>query len=203
MDGNEIERETYVNQEYLVEVINSGISEKSAKHALIQTNNESASSAIDWYFHNMDSEILKLPIPRQKIKKYSEVISDPKIVKQIVELGFSEKQASLSLSKNNNNIERAIEYLLNNREVIEIEINNGIEIESKINQLKTDWKPSMEKGIYDIHALITLLGNNILTGHFVAHVKKKNMWVYYNDLKVAEVQSAPIGKSLMYFLRRF
>jgi ubiquitin carboxyl-terminal hydrolase 5/13 len=54
-------------------------------------------------------------------------------------------------------------------------------------------------GKYKLHGMVTHLGANATSGHYIAHVKKEEKWVYYNDLKVAEVEDPMFQLGTMYF----
>jgi len=47
--------------------------------------------------------------------------------------------------------------------------------------------------------MVTHLGANATSGHYIAHVKKDGKWIYYNDLKVAEVADPILQLGTMYF----
>ena len=46
-----------------------GVPDIAAKHALYKTGNQSADTAINWYFENMADESLKLPLKVKNEKK--------------------------------------------------------------------------------------------------------------------------------------
>lgn len=62
----------------------------------------------------------------------------------------------------------------------------------------SDAKP----GFYNLKAFITHLGAGVHSGHYVCHINKNGNWVYYNDAKVAQTNSPPVGKGYLYFFRK-
>lgn len=54
-------------------------------------------------------------------------------------------------------------------------------------------------GKYKLHGMITHLGPNATSGHYIAHIKKNEKWIYYNDLKVAETADPAFQLGMMYF----
>ena len=54
-------------------------------------------------------------------------------------------------------------------------------------------------GIYNLHAFVTHLGSSVHCGHYVAHIKKGNDWVLYNDDKVATTSDPPFARAYFYF----
>ncbi len=55
-----------LNGELLNQIIGMGVPEVAAKHALHTTGNNSADTAVMWYFENMDNPVLLIPL---KVKK--------------------------------------------------------------------------------------------------------------------------------------
>jgi ubiquitin carboxyl-terminal hydrolase 5/13 len=98
-----------------------GIPELAAKHAVHRTGNASSELAVGWYFENMDDPTLADALPKKKIVK--EVhdneggvhVSDENVM-MVSSMGFPEDRARKALSKCDNNVERAIDYLFNHPE---------------------------------------------------------------------------------------
>lgn len=55
-----------LNQNELNMVIQMGIPELAAKHALWNTGNNSADMAVQWYFENMENPVIHTPLLVQK-----------------------------------------------------------------------------------------------------------------------------------------
>ena len=47
-------------------------------------------------------------------------------------------------------------------------------------------KEGNESGNYKLSGMITHLGANATSGHYISHILKNGKWIYYNDLKVGE-----------------
>jgi ubiquitin carboxyl-terminal hydrolase 5/13 len=58
------------------------------------------------------------------------------------------------------------------------------------------------KGEYELFGVVSHMGSNTACGHYVAHVKKNNQWILFNDEKVAVSESPPLGLGYLYFFRR-
>lgn len=116
----EEEVEPEFNQSALSELILNGIPELAAKHALLNTGNNSSEEAMNWYFMNMESNDINQPI--KKIKKQLNIPAQNKqsinsaLVKDLIEMGFSQKRAEFALGKCNNDMERACDYLFSHME---------------------------------------------------------------------------------------
>ena len=66
---DEMEEEPTFDAQMLADVIQMGIPEHHAKHALLNTNQTSAELAVGWYFENLENPKLNEPIPKIKKKK--------------------------------------------------------------------------------------------------------------------------------------
>jgi ubiquitin carboxyl-terminal hydrolase 5/13 len=119
-EDEEVEVEPEFNQSSLSELLMNGIPELAAKHSLLNTGNNSAEDAINWYFMNMESAEINQPI--KKIKKQKNVQAQIKpnvnqaLVKDLMEMGFPQKRAEFALGKCNNDMERACDYLFSHME---------------------------------------------------------------------------------------
>lgn len=57
-------------------------------------------------------------------------------------------------------------------------------------------------GKYDLVGLISHIGKNTGSGHYIAHLKKDDRWVIFNDEKVALSEHPPIHHAYMYLFQR-
>ncbi len=57
-------------------------------------------------------------------------------------------------------------------------------------------------GKYNLVGLISHIGKNTGSGHYVAHLKRDKKWVIYNDEKVALSENPPIRHAYMYLFQR-
>jgi ubiquitin carboxyl-terminal hydrolase 5/13 len=58
------------------------------------------------------------------------------------------------------------------------------------------------EGNYDLVGLISHIGKNTGSGHYVAHLKKNGRWIIFNDEKVALSENPPIRHAYMYLFQR-
>lgn len=170
-------KEPQVNQFLLSQLLEMGITETQAKNALIKTNNVSVESAATWVFENLDNPELNKPIVAD---------SEPS-VSIITEMGFSAAQAKYALKKCDGNAERAIDYLFNHPD--EMQIDEGcVGVDTR-------------NANYQLFSVVTHLGASVHSGHYVAHILKDGEWVLYNDAKVASSSDPPLNKGYIYFFR--
>jgi ubiquitin carboxyl-terminal hydrolase 5/13 len=57
-------------------------------------------------------------------------------------------------------------------------------------------------GKYNLVGIISHIGENTGSGHYVAHLKKDGRWVIFNDEKVALSENPPIRHAYMYLFQR-
>jgi len=58
------------------------------------------------------------------------------------------------------------------------------------------------EGKYTLVGLISHIGKNTGSGHYVAHLKKDKKWIIFNDEKVALSGRPPISHAYLYLFQR-
>lgn len=60
-----------------------------------------------------------------------------------------------------------------------------------------------EQGLYMLQGIVSHIGKNTGSGHYVAHLKdKEGRWVIFNDEKVALSSKPPLEHAYLYLYRR-
>ena len=93
------EVEPELNMAELNNVIQMGIPEGHAKHALWRTGNSSADLAVSWYFENMADPVLNTPLRVKKEGKKPKDDVDPEKLAMIEMMGFDVKKGRKGLKK--------------------------------------------------------------------------------------------------------
>lgn len=57
-------------------------------------------------------------------------------------------------------------------------------------------------GKYKMVGMISHIGKNTGSGHYVAHIKRDGKWVIFNDEKVALSENPPIPHAYLYLYQR-
>jgi ubiquitin carboxyl-terminal hydrolase 5/13 len=190
----EEEVEPEIQQSSLNILIENGVPELAAKHALLNNANN-ADMAIMWYFENMDNPILTTPIPKIKKSGGSNTKSaNEELIELVISVaGCSRNQASGALAKFNNDTEKAITHiLLNPYETFDVKENQ------KKDSIEFNKNNSPN---YNMYGFITHLGKNTSHGHYVAHINKNNDWIYYNDSRVCLSNDPPINKGYIFIYK--
>ena len=102
--------EIQIDEGFVAQIVSMGFTENQAKHAVVNTQNQSAEAAMEWLFQNLEDPSILLPLESQS-GGAGDVNQDAIVI--LVSMGFTESQAQHGLRKCDNNIERAIDYLFN------------------------------------------------------------------------------------------
>lgn len=200
-EGGEVEMEVDpdINQEMLNQCVMMGIPEQAAKHALYNTGNQNADAAVTWYFSNMENPEVNGPLPKvmkkvkqggfgadkEEKKNESSADIDMNSVAMLTAMGMEEERSKKALKKFNGSIDLALDYITSHGPE-EDEFDDEEEAKES-----PEWKVDSHLGMYDLNAFISHLGNSIHSGHYVAHIKKGEEWVLFNDHKVAVTSDPP------------
>jgi uncharacterized UBP type Zn finger protein len=124
----ESEKDIEFNQADLNLLINNGVPELAAKHALHNTNHN-VDMALMWFYEHLEDSSINGPLPKIKAKSKGEKKFNEEDVATLISFGFNRNQAEGTLKKYNNNIELCANHLFNNpNEVFEEEGNDkGLE----------------------------------------------------------------------------
>merc|ERR1712187_101907 len=71
-------------------------------------------------------------------------------------------------------------------------------------QQSQDRRPRTDPSItgkYELMGIISHIGKNTGSGHYVCHVKKDGRWIFYNDQKVVLSRKPPVQHGFLYLYR--
>jgi len=109
------EAEPDLDRALLNQIVQLGIPENAAKHALFKTGNNNADMAVSWYFENMSDPSLTQPLIVKKSQQAEKAVPQESL-DMLVSMGFPEAKCRKALKKNGMSTERATEWLLTNAE---------------------------------------------------------------------------------------
>jgi ubiquitin carboxyl-terminal hydrolase 5/13 len=107
------EEDQQFNQSHLNSLIQEGVPELAAKHALISTGHN-PDMALMWFYENMENPVIIQPIPKVKKVGISKPMCNEEDIQTLVSFGFTREQAEGSLIQHNNNTDMAANFLFNN-----------------------------------------------------------------------------------------
>ncbi|CAK83700.1 unnamed protein product (macronuclear) [Paramecium tetraurelia] len=165
-----------------------GFGENRCKRALIKFKND-IEAAMIFIMKSLDD-----PTQDQPLKQKEQI--NEKFIEQIVIMGFSHDQARFALSKTDNDLKRAMDYIFNHD--LEAEMN---QTQAKQQQQKQDQFDN-QTSKYQLFACIVHLGKSVQSGHYVSYIKKNGEWILYNDSKVAKIADPALNKGYMYIFKR-
>jgi ubiquitin carboxyl-terminal hydrolase 5/13 len=103
-EGREIE----VDMEMVKDLVENGVPENGAKHAVYRKGRKGFAHALEWYYLNADDPEVQNGPP---VKSYAKN-APKKSLEQLGDMSFSLEQAKRGLRKCNNNVTRASKWIL-------------------------------------------------------------------------------------------
>lgn len=176
------------------QLMSMGFSEIRCTKALLATGNQGSETAMNWLFEHMDDPDIDQPISSGTETQNSEDIN------QLMNMGFSDKQAKKALRETGNNIERAVDWLFSHAdEPIEDEAMETVEPSEEIIDPK-----HVGSSKYRLFAFVSHKGSSANCGHYVSFIFKNDKWAIFNDNKVAQVDdiSKHIKEGYLYFFKK-
>eukprot|EP01095_Lingulamoeba_sp_RSL-Kostka_P006618 TRINITY_DN2084_c0_g1_i4.p1 TRINITY_DN2084_c0_g1~~TRINITY_DN2084_c0_g1_i4.p1 ORF type:complete len:810 (-),score=356.58 TRINITY_DN2084_c0_g1_i4:2009-4438(-) len=167
-----------------------GFSENACKRAALAVDNSNADAAINWLMGHLDDPDINDPVGPQKVDN-NQAVDNEKLM-MLTAMGISENHASEGLKATNGDIERAIDWCFSHEE-----INN-----MNVDQQQEGPEYQDGPGKYELFSMISHLGRNPGSGHYVAHVKKNGKWYLFNDETVKESIETPLDSGYLYFYKR-
>jgi ubiquitin carboxyl-terminal hydrolase 5/13 len=118
-------------------------------------------------------------------------------------MGFSRSHAVSALVSTNNNVEAAVEWALSTPEDT-ANLDPVGETVPESDVAEPNDTPSFHDGPgkYRLKAFISHIGNHPSSGHYVAHIRKQDRWVIFNDETVALSEHPPKDLAYLYLYER-
>jgi len=167
-----------------------GFSENACARAALAVQNSSADAAMNWLLeHSMDPDIND-PLPSSKPSGDGEVNQES--LAMLLSMGLDPSHAAKGLRETGGDIERAVEWCFSHEQ-------SSDEPMSEANAA-----PELPSGPadYELCAIISHIGSNMSSGHYVCHIKKNGKWALFNDRKVCESTRPPFTMGYLYLYAR-
>ncbi|KAJ3229576.1 hypothetical protein HDU81_005241 [Chytriomyces hyalinus] len=183
--------EPTVDASALNDLMGMGFPELRCRKALIKTGNNGAEIAMNWLFEHMEDADIDDPIETAPAGGASNDVD----YSSFLDMGFTTAQAKKAMSQTGNNIERAVDWLFSHAD-------DSMALDEPAPSSASSEGPSASPK-YRLIAFISHRGTSAHCGHYVAHVKKGDQWVLFNDNKVVEVPDVmkAIGEAYIYFYK--
>ncbi|CAM9616195.1 unnamed protein product [Chrysoparadoxa australica] len=206
------------DEEIVAQLVAMGFSENGCKRAALAVSNANAEVAMNWVLEHMGDDDFSDPLPPPPAGKPlasgcctgGSGSSDPdaEAVAMLQSLGFDERSAKAALLSTGNNSERAADWLFSHMDDLSSAVSQVREREVAGSAGSTGGAAAessqLEDGEarYSLVGFISHVGKNTGCGHYVAHIKKDNRWVIFDDRKVAKSETPPLKFGYLYLYRR-
>ncbi|KAG0264601.1 hypothetical protein DFQ27_001122 [Actinomortierella ambigua] len=196
------------NESAMNDLMMMGFPEIRCQKALLATGNRSADEAMEWLLQHLDDPTIDDPLPDPSSNnKKTGVQVDAAAVQQLAEFGFTEKLATKALKETGGSVERAADWLFSHADSIVDDGDDDNADAAAGSDVSNDGRPKLvgdasKQGRYRLASFVSHKGPSVHCGHYVAHIRKGDRWVLYNDNKVVVDPKAPIGEAYMYTFKR-
>lgn len=187
----------------VAQLMDMGFSENGSKRAALATNNSNVQAGMEWVFeHNGDPDFND-PIPVTAGTSAAPAASGPSAadLATLQGLGFTDKQARAALMASKGAVEPAANWLFGHMEdmdsAVDAVLANAAPAGDPVGKMHLDGG-----GKYGLVGFASHIGSNTACGHYVAHIRKEDQFVLFNDGKVAKSQSPPVDLGFLYLYKR-
>ena len=204
-----------IDEGALVQLMDMGFSMNGCKRALTTVGGSDVEAAMNWIFeHNADPDFND-PMPEADASASAPTsgggeggVDEATVMSLVENLGcFTADQVRSALKESNGAADRAADWLFTHMD----DLDGAIAALASKNEgaATSSAGPSASatpledgNGKYALVGLISHIGKNTGSGHYVAHLKKDGKWVIFNDEKVALSETPPFQHAYMYLFQR-
>jgi ubiquitin carboxyl-terminal hydrolase 5/13 len=202
--------QTIIDEGALAQLMDMGFSMNGCKRALSAVGGSNAEAAMNWIFeHNSDPDFND-PLPEQSQTEANSASHGPSVDEGTVStlvasLGcFTTDQVRAALKECGGQADRAADWLFSHMDDLDGAIARLQSNEAAASKSTSSPSISVEDGDgkYSLVGMVSHIGKNTGSGHYVAHLKKDGKWVIFNDEKVALSETPPIPHAYVYLFQR-
>jgi len=205
-----------IDEGALVQLMDMGFSMNGCKRALTTVGGSDVEAAMNWIFeHNQDPDFndpmpeADASAPASTTEGGADGVDEATVMSLVENLGcFTADQVRAALKESNGAADRAADWLFSHMDDLDGAIaalasknEGGAGSSAGPNASATPLEDG--DGKYSLVGLISHIGKNTGSGHYVAHLLKKDgKWVIFNDEKVALSETPPFEHAYMYLFQR-
>ena len=199
-----------IDEAALSQLMDMGFSLNSCKRALNAVGGSNVEAAMGWVFEHNNDPDFNDPLPEDGAPASATTGDsvDEGVVQSLVEsLGcFTADQIRAALRETNGAADRAADWLFSHMDDLDGAI-AALQNKQSGSDSAAPAKSKLpledsESGKYIMTAMISHIGKNTGSGHYVAHLKKDGKWVIFNDEKVALSSKPPLEHAYLYLFQR-
>eukprot|EP01025_Chloroclados_australasicus_P059005 TRINITY_DN7449_c1_g2_i6.p1 TRINITY_DN7449_c1_g2~~TRINITY_DN7449_c1_g2_i6.p1 ORF type:complete len:301 (+),score=57.36 TRINITY_DN7449_c1_g2_i6:244-1146(+) len=212
-----------INEGVVQQLMDMGFSQNGCRRAVIMTGNAGIEAAMNWILEHQEDADFNSPIEATELSQAApmDVDSNQQQIDMITGMGFNERQAQAALKATGGDVERAGDWLLTRMDNLQEEVEKVLG-ENSSNQQQSQQqgdfaaiRPATQQidnkdkskfldgpAKYKLLGFVSHIGANTACGHYVAHVRKDDKWVIFNDEKVAVSSKVPKDVGYMYIYQR-
>mmetsp|Transcript_15559 Transcript_15559/g.35668 ORF Transcript_15559/g.35668 Transcript_15559/m.35668 type:complete len:861 (+) Transcript_15559:212-2794(+) len=201
-----------ISEAALGQLMDMGFGMNGCKRALTAVGGSDAEAATNWIFEHSTDPDFNDPIPEPSTAAPSGSndggVDETTVMSLVENLGmFTSDQVRAALKETNGAADRAADWLFSHMDDLDGAIAN-LQGNSTAGGSEEASGPKVEledgEGKYNMVGMISHIGKNTGSGHYVAHIKRKGdgKWVIYNDEKVALSEKPPVQHAYLYLFQR-
>jgi len=170
-----------------------GFSENACARAALAVQNSNAEMAMNWLLEHMEDPDIHDPLPSASSSNSAGEVNEESLA-MLMSMGIEPSHATRGLQETGGDMERAVDWCFSH-DPSEAAANSSADSqpEEKLPSGPAD---------YELTAIISHLGSNISSGHYICHVKKNGKWALFNDRKVCESTQPPFSMGYLYLYSR-
>mmetsp|Transcript_34536 Transcript_34536/g.53015 ORF Transcript_34536/g.53015 Transcript_34536/m.53015 type:complete len:534 (+) Transcript_34536:1127-2728(+) len=190
-----------IDEAALAQLMSMGFSFNGCKRALTKVGGSDVEAAMNWVFDHSTDPDFNDPMDEEPASTDS---GDDGIVASLVEsLGcFTADQVRAALKATGGAADRAADWLFSHMD----DLDGAIAALSKETSSSTSTPPKVSlddgEGKYSLVGMVSHIGKNTGSGHYVAHLKRGDKWVIFNDENVAISETPPFPHAYLYLYQR-
>lgn len=199
-----------IDEGAVAQLMDMGFGMNGCIRALNEVGGSNAELAMNWIFeHNNDPDFNDpLPEPGSARTNQSKNLDvDEVVVSSLVTnlVSFTADQVRAALKECNGVADRAADWLFSHMDdldgaIARLSPNSLSAATLPLSATKSPLEDG--EGKYKLVGLVSHIGKNTGSGHYVAHLKKDDKWVIFNDEKVALSETPPTQHAYLYLFQR-
>lgn len=200
-----------VDENALAQLMDMGFGFNGCKRALLAVGGSDVQSAMNWVFeHNQDPDFND-PVPdadasASKAASSTDGVDEGVVMSLVENLGcFTFDQVRAALKHTSGAADRAADWLFSHMDDIDSAV-AALEADASKSAAPSSSGPAIPlddgEGKYTMVGMVSHIGKHTGSGHYVAHLKRDNKWIIFNDEKVAVSATPPFAHAYLYLYQR-